>query len=218
MRTVPFVDEISSSRIRSCCTAARSSKRRRCSAVRTRSKAWSSRVTHAAAPPGFPTANVSIESDLLVPRRGSTPARRGGRAAISVSTNPHYGGEELRIEAFLLDFDGDLYGRSLKVELWRRLRGERVSTARPSWSRRSPATSRKRERRRRRFDLAPGPLVRREGSPRHAAPDDLERFAGRVVPNHDLVELDAGPGLGARSARRSSAEKNRTVWPISSST
>jgi riboflavin kinase/FMN adenylyltransferase len=32
--------------------------------------------------------------------------------------------DELRIEAFLLDFEGDLYGRRLVVELWRRLRDE----------------------------------------------------------------------------------------------
>jgi FAD synthase len=32
------------------------------------------------------------------------------RAAISIGTNPHYGGEERRIEPYLLDFEGDLYG------------------------------------------------------------------------------------------------------------
>ena len=48
------------------------------------------------------------------------------RAAISIGTNPHYGGEERRIEAFVLDFEGDLYGRRLVVELWKRLRDERV--------------------------------------------------------------------------------------------
>ena len=48
------------------------------------------------------------------------------RAAISIGTNPHYGGDERRIEAFLLDFEGDLYGRRLVVELWKRLRDERA--------------------------------------------------------------------------------------------
>ena len=38
--------------------------------------------------------------------------------------NPHYGGTERRIEAFLLDWEGDLYGRRLVVELWERLRDE----------------------------------------------------------------------------------------------
>ena len=50
----------------------------------------------------------------------------GRRAAVSIGTNPHYGGEERRIEAFLLDFEGDLYGERLVVELWQRLRDERA--------------------------------------------------------------------------------------------
>jgi riboflavin kinase/FMN adenylyltransferase len=38
--------------------------------------------------------------------------------------NPHYGGAERRFEAYLLDFDGDLYGERLRVELWSFLRDE----------------------------------------------------------------------------------------------
>ncbi len=45
---------------------------------------------------------------------------------MSIGVNPHYGGEERRVEAFLLDFDGDLYGQRLVVELWQRLRDERA--------------------------------------------------------------------------------------------
>ena len=48
------------------------------------------------------------------------------RAAVSIGVNPHYGGSERRIEAFLLDWQGDLYGNRLVLELWRRLRDERV--------------------------------------------------------------------------------------------
>ncbi len=48
------------------------------------------------------------------------------RAAISIGINPHYGGAERRIEAFLLDFEGDLYGKRVVVELWERLRDEAV--------------------------------------------------------------------------------------------
>ena len=44
------------------------------------------------------------------------------RAAVSIGTNPHYGGTERRIEPFLLDFDGDLYGRELEVGFHSRLR------------------------------------------------------------------------------------------------
>ena len=50
----------------------------------------------------------------------------GHRAAMSIGVNPHYGGEERRIEPYLLDFEGDLYGRRLVVELWQRLREEQA--------------------------------------------------------------------------------------------
>jgi riboflavin kinase / FMN adenylyltransferase len=76
---------------------------------------------------GFPTANVAADPTLLVPLDGIYAGFAGGhRAAISIGTNPHYGGDELRIEAFLLGFAGDLYGERLVVELWRRLRDEQV--------------------------------------------------------------------------------------------
>ena len=76
---------------------------------------------------GFPTANLSVDPDHLVPAYGIYAGAVGEhRAAISIGTNPHYGGEERRIEAFLLDFQGDLYGRRLVVELWKRLRDERA--------------------------------------------------------------------------------------------
>jgi riboflavin kinase / FMN adenylyltransferase len=76
---------------------------------------------------GYPTANLAVDPTLLVPRYGIyAGASLGHRAAISIGTNPHYGGEERRIEPYLLDFDGDLYGRRLIVELWERLRDEQV--------------------------------------------------------------------------------------------
>ena len=76
---------------------------------------------------GYPTANLRVDPDLLVPRYGIyAGSTLGHRAAISIGTNPHYGGGERRIEPFLLDFDGDLYGRRLVVELWERLRDEAV--------------------------------------------------------------------------------------------
>jgi riboflavin kinase/FMN adenylyltransferase len=81
---------------------------------------------------GFPTANVAVTADLLVPRYGIYAGfALGHRAAISIGTNPHYGGLERRIEAFLLDFAGDLYGERIVVELWRRLRDERAFGSEP---------------------------------------------------------------------------------------
>jgi riboflavin kinase/FMN adenylyltransferase len=76
---------------------------------------------------GFPTANLGVDPHLLVPAFGIyAGAALGTRAAVSIGVNPHYGGGERRIEAFLLDFAGDLYGRTLRVELWERLRDERA--------------------------------------------------------------------------------------------
>jgi riboflavin kinase/FMN adenylyltransferase len=76
---------------------------------------------------GFPTANLRIEGDLLVPAFGIYAGAVGDRrAAVSVGVNPHYGGTERRVEAYLLDWEGDLYGDRLVVELWRRLRDERA--------------------------------------------------------------------------------------------
>jgi riboflavin kinase/FMN adenylyltransferase len=74
---------------------------------------------------GFPTANLLLEPDLTCPRYGIYAGHAlGQRAAVSIGTNPHYGGTERRIEPYLLDFEGDLYGRRLVVELWERLRDE----------------------------------------------------------------------------------------------
>jgi riboflavin kinase/FMN adenylyltransferase len=76
---------------------------------------------------GYPTANLAVPGELIVPAYGiyAGEARRH-LAAISIGVNPHYGGDERRVEAFLLDFDGDLYGQRLVVELWQRLREERA--------------------------------------------------------------------------------------------
>jgi riboflavin kinase / FMN adenylyltransferase len=76
---------------------------------------------------GFPTANVAVPQNLLVPAFGIYAGAVGEhRAAISIGVNPHYGGRERRVEAFLLDFAGDLYGQRIVVELWRYLREERA--------------------------------------------------------------------------------------------
>jgi riboflavin kinase/FMN adenylyltransferase len=76
---------------------------------------------------GFPTANLRLDPELLVPAYGIYAGQAlGHRAAISIGVNPHYGGSERRVEVFLLDFDGDLYGKRLLVELWERLRDEQT--------------------------------------------------------------------------------------------
>lgn len=76
---------------------------------------------------GYPTANLLLEPNLICPRFGIyAGAAREHRAAVSIGTNPHYGGTERRIEPYLLDFEGNLYGERLLVELWERLRDEAV--------------------------------------------------------------------------------------------
>jgi riboflavin kinase/FMN adenylyltransferase len=76
---------------------------------------------------GYPTANIAVDAQLVCPRYGIYAGQAlDHRAAISIGTNPHYGGTERRIEPFLLDFEGDLYGKRLVVELWERLRDEAV--------------------------------------------------------------------------------------------
>ena len=81
---------------------------------------------------GFPTANVAVSPNLIVPAHGIyageavVAAGERYRTALSIGVNPHYGGVERRIEAFLLDFVGDLYGSRLRLELWERLRDERA--------------------------------------------------------------------------------------------
>ena len=76
---------------------------------------------------GFPTANLDVAADQVLPPRGIyAGSALDHRAAISIGVNPHYGGVRLRVEAHLLDFAGDLYAQHLVVELWERLRDERA--------------------------------------------------------------------------------------------
>jgi riboflavin kinase / FMN adenylyltransferase len=76
---------------------------------------------------GYPTANLDVPPDLLVPAYGIyAGAALAHRAAVSIGINPHYGGDERRVEPYLLDYEGDLYGQRLVVELWERLRDEQA--------------------------------------------------------------------------------------------
>jgi riboflavin kinase / FMN adenylyltransferase len=75
---------------------------------------------------GFPTANLDVPDELLVPPDGVYAGWAGGsRAAVSIGTNPHFDGLERRVEAYLLDFGGDLYGERLVAQVWAPLREQR---------------------------------------------------------------------------------------------
>jgi len=96
---------------------------------------------------GFPTANIAIEPNKLVPALGAYAGRvrvnRGPReltvkppsswgfapegdfiAALSVGYRPTFGGTQLRVEAFLLDFEGDLYQQRLEFHFVRYLHAD----------------------------------------------------------------------------------------------
>jgi riboflavin kinase / FMN adenylyltransferase len=76
---------------------------------------------------GFPTANIVPADRLAVPGHGVYAAWAHGQpAAVNVGVRPTFvTGRGLLIEAFLLDFEGDLYGEMLRVAFVERLRGEK---------------------------------------------------------------------------------------------
>jgi riboflavin kinase / FMN adenylyltransferase len=84
---------------------------------------------------GFPTANLRASRYAAIPadgvyagrvvrltEHGDTIGPISAAAAISIGTNPTFQGRQRRVEAFLLDFEGDLYGQEIGVEFVRRLR------------------------------------------------------------------------------------------------
>jgi riboflavin kinase/FMN adenylyltransferase len=82
---------------------------------------------------GYPTANLEVHEALVRPARGiyAGRARLGSDvypAAVSIGVNPTFVSADerppVRIEAYLLDFSGDLYGQRLRIELHARLREE----------------------------------------------------------------------------------------------
>ena len=73
---------------------------------------------------GFPTANIELPRGVIVPRHGVYACRafvgdRGYMAVCNVGSRPTVEGHQVRTETWLLDFDGDLYGKSVTLEfLW----------------------------------------------------------------------------------------------------
>jgi riboflavin kinase/FMN adenylyltransferase len=80
---------------------------------------------------GYPTANLVPDPRLVVPDHGIYACRAqvdGERyvAAVNVGVRPTFKtGRGLLVEAYLLDFDGDIYDRELRLDFLERLRGER---------------------------------------------------------------------------------------------
>jgi len=79
---------------------------------------------------GIPTANLAPADGVLVPRFGVYAANavfdgQTRRAVVNIGTRPTVGGENVTVEPWILDFDGDLYGHSLRLELLDFLRPEK---------------------------------------------------------------------------------------------
>jgi riboflavin kinase/FMN adenylyltransferase len=78
---------------------------------------------------GFPTANLEPPPHQLIPATGvyAGYVRFDGQrlpAAISVGYNVHFHGTALKVEAHILDWDGDIYDRVIGIEFVARVRGE----------------------------------------------------------------------------------------------
>jgi riboflavin kinase/FMN adenylyltransferase len=79
---------------------------------------------------GFPTANLRIPPNKLVPASGVYATRvdfegRELSGAASIGYRPTFGGHHLTVEVFIIDFDADLYDRLLSVSFVQRLRAEK---------------------------------------------------------------------------------------------
>jgi riboflavin kinase/FMN adenylyltransferase len=81
---------------------------------------------------GFPTANLVPDPALAVPDHGiyacraTVPGLGEWTAAVSIGVRPTFvTGRGLLVEAFLLDFEGDIYGRELRLDFVDRIRGEK---------------------------------------------------------------------------------------------
>ncbi len=78
---------------------------------------------------GFPTANMAVTPDRALPAFGVyvTRSHVGGHSypsATNIGVNPTFDDAMPSVETYILDFEGDLYGRELRIELLHRLRGE----------------------------------------------------------------------------------------------
>ncbi len=81
---------------------------------------------------GFPTVNLQIPGGVLIPAYGVYACRvcfedGSSRPAVTnVGVRPTVDdGDRVNVEGFILDFHGDLYGQTIRMEFYKRLRGER---------------------------------------------------------------------------------------------
>ncbi|GJM23879.1 MAG: hypothetical protein DHS20C16_02940 [Phycisphaerae bacterium] len=77
---------------------------------------------------GFPTANLAI-ADQIIPADGVYAGSvlidgSNRKCAISIGSTPTFDGHIQQVEAYVLDYDGDLYGQTLKLEFIEHVRGQ----------------------------------------------------------------------------------------------
>ena len=79
---------------------------------------------------GFPTANIKLQENLVIPKRGiyATKVYIGNEiylGATNIGYNPTVNGEKMSIETNILEFDKDIYGKTIKLEFLERIRDEK---------------------------------------------------------------------------------------------
>ena len=79
---------------------------------------------------GFPTANIDLSSKHALPPDGVYAGwayinGKEHRAMVNIGKCPTFGGCEQTVEAYVVDYKGDLYRRELKIDIMARLRDEK---------------------------------------------------------------------------------------------
>jgi riboflavin kinase/FMN adenylyltransferase len=78
---------------------------------------------------GYPTANLELPYRLMIPKDGIYAVwvevdGKHHKGACSIGVRPTVGGTKRTVETYLLDFEGDLYGKVISLEFVERLRDE----------------------------------------------------------------------------------------------
>ncbi len=79
---------------------------------------------------GFPTANIELKESMIIPKRGIYATQvyiedKVYMGATNIGFNPTVNGKKISIETNILDFDKDIYGKTIKLEFLERIRDEK---------------------------------------------------------------------------------------------
>ncbi|WP_343343254.1 bifunctional riboflavin kinase/FAD synthetase [Terrisporobacter petrolearius] len=82
---------------------------------------------------GFPTANLRLKENLIIPKRGIYATKIYFEnevyiGATNIGYNPTVNGEKMSVETNILQFDKDIYGKTIKLEFLERIRDEKKFT------------------------------------------------------------------------------------------